>query len=57
MERIRQQMTSEPEPPPKAVKRYPIYHIIRTLLERDPTDRYLSAVDALTEIEAIDGAA
>lgn len=47
------QLTQEPKPAPPAVRRMPIFRVIRNLIARDPADRYLSAVDAIHDLEGL----
>lgn len=47
------QLTQEPKPPSPAVRRLPLFRIIKHLIERDPLDRYLSAVEAMHDLEAL----
>lgn len=51
VQRAYAQMTQDPKPPPKSVKQLPIFKVIKNLVERDPSDRYLSAVEALYDLE------
>jgi len=51
VQRAYAQMTQDPKPPPKSVKQLPIFKVIKNLIERDPTDRYLSAVEAIYDLE------
>jgi serine/threonine-protein kinase len=47
------QLTQDPKPPPPQVRRLPLFRIIKQLIERDPVDRYLSAVDAISDLETL----
>ena len=51
VQRAYAQMTQDPKPPPKSVKQLPIFKVIKNLVERYPSDRYLSAVEALYDLE------
>lgn len=51
VQRAYAQMTQDPKPPPKSIKQLPLFRVIKNLIERDPTDRYLSAVEALYDLE------
>ncbi len=55
VQRAYAQMTQDPRPPPKMIKQLPIFKVIRNLTERDPSDRYLSAVEAIYDLEHIGG--
>jgi len=46
-------MTQNPIPPPRTTKQLPIFKVIKNLIERDPSDRYMSAIDALLDLEAL----
>lgn len=54
MTAARNQLMSEPKPPPPAVRHLPLFRVIRTLIARDPADRYLSAVEAIHDLEALE---
>jgi eukaryotic-like serine/threonine-protein kinase len=45
------QLTQEPKPAPTHIRRLPLFRIIKHLIERDPVDRYLSAVEAIADLE------
>jgi len=51
VQRANAQLTQDPKPPRKGVKQLPIFRVIKNLMERDPTDRYLSAVEAIYDLE------
>jgi serine/threonine-protein kinase len=51
VQRAYAQLTQDPTPPPKAIKQLPLFKIVKNLIERDPSDRYLSAVEALDDLE------
>ncbi|MDY0003639.1 MAG: serine/threonine-protein kinase [Polyangia bacterium] len=53
LEAAKNQLTKEPKPAPPAVRRLPIFRIIKNLIERDPADRYMSAVEALHDLESL----
>lgn len=47
------QLTQDPKPPPPSIRRLPLFRIIKHLIERDPVDRYLSAVEAIHDLESL----
>lgn len=53
IERAKAQLTQDPKPPPEDIEQLPIFRIIKHLIERDPTDRYLSAAEALQDLEEL----
>ena len=53
VQRAYAQMTQDPIPPPKATKQLPIFKVIKNLIERDPSDRYMSAIEALLDLESL----
>ncbi len=54
VQRAYAQMTQDPKPPPKGVKQLPVFKVIKNLIERDPSDRYLSAVEAIYDLEHLE---
>ncbi len=51
VQRAYAQLTQDPKPPPKSIKQLPIFRVIKNLMERDPSDRYISAVETIYDLE------